>query len=280
MATSFALTSFYNTMKEMYERRNDCCKQKQQAYTFSLKVFSSWEAIEGLQICRECCGAQGYLVQNLISSLRSDIDAYVTIDGDNQTLLQQISRYLLDNLQRKFKKRGAEMEYMKDRMNYLLFEKHFQGRTADVASIMSAEFQLKAMKIREERIMFTLAGRLKKKLKKSSSFLDAWNKVLDHVHSLAISFIHRIVLKCFISDINHFDTTENTKYYLNLLRSLFALKIIENDPWFFTSGHLTPSHLILIRKQVYYPLLFLPLLLFIIVIIIIIIIIIINSYFD
>ena len=56
------------------------------------------------QACRECCGGQGYLSENLIAGMRADQDIHVTFDGDNTVLKQQVAKDLLDQYRRQFAK--------------------------------------------------------------------------------------------------------------------------------------------------------------------------------
>jgi acyl-CoA oxidase len=41
--------------------------------------------------CRECCGGQGFLAANKIGSMKTDMDVYVTFEGDNTVMMQQVN---------------------------------------------------------------------------------------------------------------------------------------------------------------------------------------------
>jgi acyl-CoA oxidase len=249
IASSFAISSFCNYVKEMQAEKKYSL-EKLFILTISFKIASTWEALKALQVCRECCGAEGYLEKNIIPSLKGDVDGMITMDGDNTALLQLIGRYLIHKLHERFKKRGAQMAYMKERMKYMLFENQFIRARADPSVMLTPEFQLRAFKMREERLLISLAGRFNNKLHKSVNSFDAWNKVRDHVSSLTNAFIQRMILKSFSNDISNSTASDSTKFYLNQMRSLYALNIIANDPWFYTTGNFTLSHLKIIRFQV------------------------------
>ncbi|WP_125772898.1 acyl-CoA dehydrogenase [Antribacter gilvus] len=61
----------------------------------ALKSASTWFALDTLQECREACGGAGFLTENRFTSLRSDLDVYVTFEGDNHVLLQLVAKRLV-----------------------------------------------------------------------------------------------------------------------------------------------------------------------------------------
>ena len=50
-----------------------------------LKAGATWSRAETLQLCRECCGGQGFLSENKIGNLKNDTD----IDGEQGPAQQQ-----------------------------------------------------------------------------------------------------------------------------------------------------------------------------------------------
>jgi acyl-CoA oxidase len=49
----------------------------------------------GLQECREACGGQGLKTDNRIGQLKAEHDVQSTFEGDNNVLMQQVSKALL-----------------------------------------------------------------------------------------------------------------------------------------------------------------------------------------
>ena len=62
---------------------------------------STWSALDTLQECREACGGAGFLAENRLTSLRADLDVYVTFEGDNTVLLQLVGKRLLTDFRKK-----------------------------------------------------------------------------------------------------------------------------------------------------------------------------------
>ena len=48
-----------------------------------------------MQECREACGGQGLKTENRIGRLKAEHDVQSTFEGDNNVLLQQVSKALL-----------------------------------------------------------------------------------------------------------------------------------------------------------------------------------------
>ena len=55
-----------------------------------------------MQEAREACGGAGYLAENRLTGLRSDLDVYVTFEGDNNVLLQLVGKRLLGDYAKQF----------------------------------------------------------------------------------------------------------------------------------------------------------------------------------
>lgn len=64
--------------------------------------------MSALQECREACGGLGYSYYAKLGILRANWDIQQTWEGDNNVLLQQTAKYLIDILKGKFK--GKEMK--------------------------------------------------------------------------------------------------------------------------------------------------------------------------
>uniref|UniRef100_W8B7I4 Acyl-coenzyme A oxidase n=1 Tax=Ceratitis capitata TaxID=7213 RepID=W8B7I4_CERCA len=65
------------------------------AVSSAAKPVCSWAARDGIQECREACGGHGYLKVAGLGELRNDNDANCTYEGENNTLIQQASNWLI-----------------------------------------------------------------------------------------------------------------------------------------------------------------------------------------
>jgi len=73
------------------------------AITSALKAVHTWQTMKGLQESREACGGLGYSYYSKVGLLRNDFDVNQTWEGDNNVLLQQTAKYLIDVVRDKLK---------------------------------------------------------------------------------------------------------------------------------------------------------------------------------
>jgi acyl-CoA oxidase len=90
---------------DVFSGRADTDENRQNLETLAaaLKPLSTWHALDTLQEAREACGGSGFLAENRLTGLRSDLDIYVTFEGDNNVLLQLVGKRLLTDYATQFK---------------------------------------------------------------------------------------------------------------------------------------------------------------------------------
>lgn len=104
-AEGFAHEKLLHRFDEVFSGRADTDENRQNLETLAaaLKPLSTWHMLDTLQQAREACGGAGYLVENRLTSLRSDFDVHVTFEGDNTILLQLVAKRLLTDYAAQFK---------------------------------------------------------------------------------------------------------------------------------------------------------------------------------
>ncbi|KAA8493504.1 Acyl-coenzyme A oxidase 3, peroxisomal [Porphyridium purpureum] len=60
-----------------------------------LKAYATWHRVKTLQDCREACGGMGFLSENQIGPIMTDMNVDVTFEGDNTVLMQQVVKGML-----------------------------------------------------------------------------------------------------------------------------------------------------------------------------------------
>lgn len=68
-----------------------------------LKSTLSWDSVSAIAECRRACGGLGYSQYAGIGFFHSSLDIHQTWEGDNNILMQQTGKYLLDLLKAKMK---------------------------------------------------------------------------------------------------------------------------------------------------------------------------------
>lgn len=88
-------------LEECLERMDEGNREVQ-ALCAGLKAYATWKCVQVMQTCRECCGGQGYMVENRLAVMRADTDVYTTFEGDNTVLVQQVAKDLLAHYSTRF----------------------------------------------------------------------------------------------------------------------------------------------------------------------------------
>eukprot|EP01100_Stratorugosa_tubuloviscum_P003896 TRINITY_DN1945_c0_g1_i1.p1 TRINITY_DN1945_c0_g1~~TRINITY_DN1945_c0_g1_i1.p1 ORF type:complete len:558 (+),score=225.00 TRINITY_DN1945_c0_g1_i1:390-2063(+) len=252
LAQLYATIIYMKSAKEFYvDRTKRATKDLHEIATIA-KVVCTYTAQEITQTARECCGGQGYLFSNLICSLRNDIEAFVTVDGDNQVLLQQIAGICLDKLAKKFKSQG-KFKFMISNIatqgTKLLSDYNpIQIFLSNDSQPFTIEFILQLLKIKKNQISLTLGQQLQKFKKQRLNSFDAWNKSGNQVVELGKIASNYAVYKQFVQSINQ---ARGFDFYdcLNQLCLLYGLHLIENDCWFIVNNYISNvKHSIIVNQ--------------------------------
>ncbi|KAF3584270.1 hypothetical protein F2Q69_00025982 [Brassica cretica] len=83
-----------NDMKMMYVKRTPETNKEIHVVSMGLKALLTWHNMRTLQECREACGGQGVKTENRVGHLKGDYDVQTTFEGDNNVLMQQVSKAL------------------------------------------------------------------------------------------------------------------------------------------------------------------------------------------
>ena len=65
-----------------------------------MKAMTSWFASECVRECREQMGAHGYSSYSKLGTLYNDNDINLTWEGDNHVLIQQTTKYVMQQAQK------------------------------------------------------------------------------------------------------------------------------------------------------------------------------------
>ncbi len=253
LAALYAYGYAQRHLVDLYAHRSDETARQIEGLAAGLKAMASWFSMDTLQTCREACGGKGYLAENRFGRLRADTDIFTTFEGDNIVLLQLVARNLLTAYRRQFGEMGfgSILRYVTHQATVALAELNpVVTRNTDPDHLRDGEFQLAALRYREEHLLSTVAKRIKQRLESKIDPFLAFNQVQNHLVSLAKGYVERVVLEQFIAGIAECED-EELRRVLSTLRSLYALWRIDDDSgWFLGQGYLEPSKAKAIRKQI------------------------------
>ncbi|CAG9326346.1 unnamed protein product [Blepharisma stoltei] len=76
------------------------------------KSLSTWNAFKTIQECREACGGHGYSTYAGFNKLKQDADVVCTFEGDNNVIIQQAERYILQAAQVRAANKPIASQYL------------------------------------------------------------------------------------------------------------------------------------------------------------------------
>ncbi|MEM7480678.1 MAG: acyl-CoA dehydrogenase [Acidobacteriota bacterium] len=219
----------------------------------ALKSVATWHATDSLQTCREACGGQGYLAVNRFADLKADSDIFTTFEGDNTVLLQLVAKSLLGGYRHMFGSFSTLRlaRYLIGRVATHVVETNpVITRKTDEVHLRDREFQRGAFRWREERMLATVAQRLKKRIDDGMESQQALIDCQDHLVALAKAHAERIVLDRFAEAVDGTPEPE-LRAVLSLLCDLYALHRLEQDrAWFLERGYFESNKAKAIRDLV------------------------------
>ncbi len=253
LAALYAYSFAQRHLVRLYTQRTSETARQVEGLAAGLKAMASWLNVDILQTCRECCGGKGYLTENRFGKLREDTDIFTTFEGDNIVLLQLVARNLLTTYRRQFGEMsfGTIMRYITHQATVALAELNpIVTRNTDSDHLRGSDFQLSALRYREQHLLSTVARRIKKRLEDKVDPFEAFNDVQNHLVALSKGYVERVVLEQFVAAIEECED-DGVRQVLESLRSLYALwRIDEDGGWFLSHGYVEPSKAKAIRKQI------------------------------
>lgn len=227
-----------------------------EARAAGLKAGATWHATRTLQLCREACGGQGYLSVNRLPDLKNDSEIFTTFEGDNTVLLQLLAKGLLTDFRQQFSKGGARAvaRLLLSQAATTLREKNpLAIRGTDPETLRSADYQLSALRYREQSLLFSAVRRVQKRLGRKEDPAAALNEVQEHLVALAMAHVERLTLEAFVRAEDR--APPALRGALTRLRALHGLCILEQHlGWFQVEDYVESARAKAVRKQV--PVLF------------------------
>ncbi len=253
LATTYALDFALKHLAREYQRGSEEDRREVEALAAGLKAFSTWHTTDTIQICREACGAQGYLAVNRFADLKAGTDVFTTFEGDNMVLMQLLAKGLLTGYKRQFGGMGLLRlaRYVAGQAATSVAELNpVATRNTDESHLRSRDFQLAAFRWRADHLLSTLARRLKRRLDDGMDSFDALLEVQDHAVAAARGHTESVILEQFWAGIGQIEDPDLAQTLVGLA-DLFALYRIELDRgWFQEHGYLEAPKAKAIRKTV------------------------------
>ncbi|WP_102160957.1 acyl-CoA dehydrogenase family protein [Zhihengliuella halotolerans] len=258
IATTYAMSFAHEELLEKFHEvfsqdATDDARQDLETLAAALKPLSTWNALDILQECREACGGAGFIVKNRFTSLRADLDIYVTFEGDNNVLLQLVAKRLLADYAEEFRKldAGALTRYVARRAEGVALNQSglrqlaqtwtdagSEKRSANFLKDPGTQRNLLAERVR------TMVAEVAEDLKGAGKLPQAraaavFNERQEQIISAARAHAELLQWEAFTRQVELVEDP-GTRSVLTWLRDLFGLCLIERDlGWFQMSGLLS-----------------------------------------
>ncbi|WOL12440.1 acyl-coenzyme A oxidase 3, peroxisomal [Canna indica] len=246
IAKTCAMSSAANYLKRIYIDRTPEANKTIHIYSSALKATLTWHNMTVLQECREACGGQGLKTENRIGILKGEFDVHSTFEGDNNVLMQQVSKALLSEYiaahKRKSPLKGLGLEHMNDPCPVI-------PANLTSCTLRSIKFQLDVFCLRERDLLRRYASEVSQYQVQGESKEKAVLLSYQLADELAKAFTQRTILQIFVGD-EVAQPAGPLKDLMGLLRSMYALICVEEDASFLRYGYLSLDNAAAARKEV------------------------------
>jgi len=219
----------------------------------ALKAVASRHALDTLQACREACGGQGYLAENQFGRLMADTDVFVTFEGANPVLLQLVAKGLLSRYRRHIGDltMWGMARYLAELAGTRLADMNpVVTRRTDPEHLAGHEFQMSALRYREQRLMRSAARRLKSRMDGGMDSFEAVNECQDHLITLARAHVDRIAMEASVAALAGSPEDEGKDLVADVV-TLYGLATLEKHrAWYLETGYFEPAKSEAVRREV------------------------------
>ena len=253
LATAYALDFALTHLTKQYEQAQGGDLRQVETDAAGLKAYATRYTTRTLQICREACGGKGYLYENRFADLKADTDIFTTFEGDNTVLLQLVAKSMLTNFKQQLNDDGylGILKLLSKRFTTSIAQLNpVVTRRTDVSHLKDPMFQLEAFSYRERKLLYTLAQRMRKYLKRRINPFEAFLRCQMHMLEAANAYVEKIILINF----QHVMANQKDPALQNVLKKLcdlFALHTIyENRGWYLENDYLQGNKAKAIRRLI------------------------------
>ncbi|KAJ4915192.1 hypothetical protein Rs2_00742 [Raphanus sativus] len=246
LAKTYAMSFAANDMKMMYVKRTPETNKEIHVVSMGLKAVLTWHNMRTLQECREACGGQGLKTENRVGHLKGDYDVQTTFEGDNNVLMQQVSKALFAEYvsckKRNKPFKGLGLVHMNSPLPVM--------PTQLTSSILRcSQFQKNIFSVRERDLLERYTSEVEELQGRGQS--REFSFLLSHQLSedLSKAFAEKAILQAVLNAEAKLPAG-SIKDAVGLVRSMYALICMEEDPSFLRYGYLSRDNDGDVRREV------------------------------
>ncbi|KAL0723846.1 hypothetical protein Bca4012_038445 [Brassica carinata] len=246
LAKTNAMSFAANDMKMTYVKRTPETNKEIHVVSSGLKAVLTWHNMRTLQECREACGGPGVKTENRVGHIKGDYDAQTTFEGDNNILMQQVSKALFSEYvsckKRNKPFKGLGLEHMNSPRPVLPTQ-------LTSSTLRCSQFQKNAFSIRERDLLERYTSQVEEIQGRGES--RELSFLLSHQISedLSKAFTEKAILQA-VLDADAKLPIGSIKDVFGIVRSMYALICMEEDPSFLRYGYLSRDNVRDVRREV------------------------------
>jgi acyl-CoA oxidase len=252
LATAYAIDFALRDLTRRFAEPGEDDARAIESAAAGLKAYASRHTVETLQACREACGGQGYLAENRFAELKADTDVFTTFEGANDVLLQLVVKGMLTEMREQFGelRLWSAMRYLAARTRKAIAALNpVMPRRTDDDHIDDPEFHAAALAYRRDRLLGSLARRLKQRIDDGMDSFDALNACQDHALATARAHVEALLLERFQDGVQRCPD-DALRAPLRRLAAIFALSCLDRDRgWFLESGYFEAGKAKAVRRR-------------------------------
>lgn len=225
------------------EQRAD--QRELESHAAALKAANTAHATDTIQEMREACGGTGYMAENLLTTFKADSDIFTTFEGDNVVMLQLAAKELMTGFAKEI---GGLNALEMVRFGLDSFGSLLRRRTAadtliqnlvdtftdsEETSLFDPGYQIKLLTEREDRLMLSLARRLRPARKmEAAEAAEVVDKAQDHLIEVALAHVDRIILEAFLDAESKLED-DDARVVLEQVRDVYFMSlIVDKASWY------------------------------------------------
>ena len=241
LANVYALDFAVKRLAQIREKSPLTSARPIETLAAGIKAFSTWNAVQVIQVCRESCGGEGYMFANRFAALKADADIFTTFEGDNTVLMQLVAKNLLGGLKDQLKEMhpGRIARFFLDQRLRAL-KRRFAGLAAESVSLLTPERQLSYLRFRESTLLLRCGEKFRQLTgQKAMEAYAAFSQLQPELLELAEAYAERQVLESFLNAVVAL-SDPTLQRPLQKLLDLFGLYHLEkHKAWFLENGFMS-----------------------------------------
>ena len=252
LAASYAATF---ALRDLVRRYADPATDRREleVRAAALKAVTSRHALRTLQACREACGGLGYLASAQFARMKADTDVFTTFEGANPVLLQLVAKGKLSRYRRELGDltMWGMARYLAELAGTRLADMNpVVKRRTDPDHLAGQNFQLAALRYREQRLQRSAARRLKHRMDQGMGSFAAVNACQDHLIALARAYADCTLLSTSAAALREMDDSAGKSLIAEVI-ALHGLATLEaNRAWYLETGYFEPVKSEAVRREV------------------------------